>query len=133
MAIIYTIMIIIGFVPFIITLFKMKRFKRMRQQGIKTTATVKEIYGRSAKGMNRIGIEFKLETGQLVSQEIIVGGMPYDIGDELPLIYERADPAKNIPDPGNSYIIIVVFAFLLAIFVLFACYKIQQGLETGQF
>lgn len=133
MLILYMLLIVLGFVPFIITLFKWKQVKRMRRHGVKTTATVKEIYGRSAKGMNKVLIEFTLETRQLASQVITVGGMPYSEGDQLPLIYERDDPAKNILDPGSSYIIIIVFTLLLALFVLFACYKIQHGIETGEY
>jgi hypothetical protein len=133
MTIIYAIMIAIGFVPFIIALFKMRRIKRMQKDAVKTTATVKQFYTRSIKGMNRVLIEFTIvETGQVIEQEIIVGGMPYAIGDELPLLYEKDNPAKNILDPGKSYIAILIFTLLLAAFMIFACYMIEGSIERGE-
>ena len=132
MIITYAIMIIIGFVPFIITLFKMKRINKMRMAGIKTTAVVKELYGMQLRGINKVLIEFNLETGQLVSQVITVGGVPYKLGDKLPLIYERNNPAKNIVDPGKYYKIISVIAFLLGIGMIGACYLIQGSIESGE-
>lgn len=66
-------------------------------------------------------IKFNLETGQLVSQVLTVGGVPYKWGDNLPLIYERNNPAKNIVDPGKYYTIISVVVFLLGIGMIGAC------------
>lgn len=126
-------MILLGFVPFAITLFKWKRILRMRKEGIKTTAVVKEIYSYSSRGFNRMLIEFPLENGQLVSQEIIAGGSPYAAGKELPLIYEKNNPAKNILDPGKSYFVVIGFTLLVAAFMIFAVYKIKKGIETGNF
>lgn len=131
MTIVYAIMIIIGFLPFLFTLFKMRRMTQVRNAGAKSTAVIKELYGLSLKGVNNVLMEFKLETGQLVSQVISVMGVPYKPGDELSLIYERDNPAKNIIDSGKSYIIIVVFAFLLGIGMMGACYLIQRSIENG--
>lgn len=133
MKLLYVLLVIIGFLPFIVTLFKIRRAEYMRRTGIKTTATVKQIYGSSIKGMNRVLIEFRLETGQLMSQEIIVAGLPYNEGDKLPLIYEKNNPAKNILEPGKNYIFIIVFTLLIAAFVIFAALKIKEGIETGNF
>jgi hypothetical protein len=133
MTIIYAILIAIGFAPLIIALFKMRRIKRMQKDAVKTTATVKQFYTRSIKGMNRVLIEFTIvETGRVIEQEIIVGGMPYAIGDELPLLYEKDNPAKNILDPDKSYIAILIFTLLLAAFMIFACYMIQGSIERGE-
>jgi hypothetical protein len=133
MQLLYILLAGFGFVPFVITLFKMKRIQRMRKSGVKTKAVIKEIYSRSTRGINKMLIEFRLENGLLVSQEIFVGGMPYDEGDELPLIYDKNDPAKNILDPGKSYSIILLFTLLIGTFVLLAAYKIKKGIETGNF
>ena len=133
MTTIYAIMIVIGFAPFMVALYKLIRLKHMRKNGVKATAVVKEIYGYSLRGMNRVLIEFPLENGRLVSQQIVVGGVPYKEGDQLPLIYNKNDPAKNIINSGSGYSILLVFTLLLAMFSIFACYKIKKGIETGNF
>ena len=130
---IYIIIIVLSFLPFFITIYKLRRAQRMRKQGIKTTAHVKKIYGYSLRGMNRVLIEFPLENGRLVSQQIVVGGVPYKEGDQLPFIYDKNDPAKNIINSGSGYSILLVFTLLLALFSIFACYKIKKGIETGNF
>lgn len=125
MIITYAIMIVIGFVPFIITFFKMKRINKMRMTGIKTIAVVKELYGMQLRGINKVLIEFNLETDQLVSHVLTVRGVPYKLGDKLPLIYERNNPGKNIVDPGKYYTIISVIAFLLGMGMIGACFLVQ--------
>lgn len=132
MTTIYAIMIVIGFVPFIITLYKQIRMHYMRKNGSKATAVVKEISGYSLGGMSRVLIEFLPKTGQLVSKEIMVAGTPYKKGDRLPLIYKKDNPAITILDSGKSYYAIVIIAFLLGLFVIGACFLIQGSIEKGE-
>jgi hypothetical protein len=73
-------------------------------------------------------IEYKLESGEMISNQITVGGMPYDIGDNLPVYYDRNDPYNMILDPGKSYIVIVIFTLLIALSMMGACFMINKSM-----
>ena len=117
---------IIGFLPFAIAVYKMKRTSKMKGNGISTTAVVRELYGNSLRGMNRVLIEYKTETGQYISKQIIVGGNPYSVGQNLPVYYDPKDPYNMVLDPGKSYIIILIFTLLLAAFMIFAAVQVYE-------
>jgi hypothetical protein len=133
MGFIYASLIVLGFIPFLIILYKMNRVKRMKRTGVKTVGTIRELSGSSLKGLNSLVIEYSIEgSNEVVQKQISVAGMPYRVGDQLPLYYDRNDPNKMLFDSGKSFIILLVFTLLLAVFFIAACFMIHQSIAAGE-
>lgn len=130
---IYAVLIVIGFLPFAVILYKMNRVKRMKKYGENATATVLDVPFGTLRGLNRVLIEYTVkETGTVIKKEITVAGLPYQAGDKLPMYYDRQDPQKMLLDAGSGFTFMLVFTLLIAVFVIAACFMIQKSIETGE-
>jgi hypothetical protein len=130
---IYALLIPIGFLPFLIVLYKMKRLKRRRQTWIKTMATVRQIFGFSYRYINVFLIEYTIAaTGEVISKKIPVAGLPYAVGETLPVIYNPQNPRKILLDAGKSFTGMLIFTLLIAAIIIFACFMIQKGVASGE-
>jgi hypothetical protein len=120
MVFIYAFLIAIGFLPFAIIVYKMKRLERRRLTWTKTMATVREIYGFSYRSINIFLIEFtNPETKETITKKIPVAGLPYAIGETLPIIYNPQNPRKILLDAGKkSFTGMMVFTLLIAAFII---------------
>ena len=95
MNIIYTILISLGFLPFLIILYKMNKVKRMKSNGVKVTGIVRQLSGSTNRSLNSMVIEYPVTgTNYTITKQLTIAGMPYQVGDELPLYYDSKDPEK---------------------------------------
>lgn len=130
---VYALLIVLGFAPFLIILYKMNKVKRMKRDGVKTTATIRQLIGNSLKGLNSVVIEYPTESSNLVIQKrITVAGMPYQVGDKLPLYYDRNDPNNVQFDSGKGFIVLLIFTLLLAAAMIAACFLINKSIAAGE-
>ena len=130
---IYAILIPIGFIPFLIVLYKMKRLKRRKQTWIKTTATVRQIFGFSYRSINIFQIEYTITgTKETFTKKIPVGGLPYTIGDNLPIIYNPQNPRKILLDAGKSFTPLLIFTLIIAAAIVAVCFMMQKSIEKGE-
>ncbi len=133
MSFIYTLLITLGFAPFLIILYKMGRVRRMKRDGVKTTGTIRRLIGNSLKGLNSVVIEYPIEgSNQVVQKQITVAGLPYQVNDKLPLYYDRNDPNKMLIDSGKGFIVLIVFTLVLAAFSIAACFLINKSIAAGE-
>jgi len=133
MYLIYAALTVLGFLPFAIILYKINRFNRMKKNGVSTTGIVLDVPFGSLRRLNRVTINYTVkETGILITKEIVVAGLPYRIGDKLPMYYDRLDPHKMLIDAGKGFTFMLVFTFLIAVFIIAACFMIQTGIESGE-
>ena len=129
----YALLIALGFAPFLIILYKMSQVRRMKRDGVKTTGTIRQLTGRSLKGLNSVIIEYPIEgSKQVIQKRITVAGLPYQTGDKLPLYYDRSDPNKMLIDSGKGFIVLIVFTLLLAAFSIAACFLIDKSIAAGE-
>ncbi|HMS35028.1 MAG TPA: DUF3592 domain-containing protein [Ignavibacteria bacterium] len=134
MNLIFAVIIIIGFLPLAIVLFRINGKRRMEKNGVKTTGTVSQTPSGTFRGINKVLIEYRInETGIIIKKEISVAGLPYKEGDKLPLYYDKNDPGKIQLDSGRGFIFMLVFTFLIAVFAVAACWMIYTGIQTGEF
>lgn len=130
---IYAILIAIGFIPFLVVLYKMKRLKRRKQTWIKTMATVREIYGFSYRYINIFLIEYTIAvTGEIFTKKIPVAGLPYNKGEGLPIIYNPQDPRKILLDAGKSFTPMLLFTLIIAAAIIAVCFMMQKSIEKGE-
>lgn len=130
---IYLLISAFGFLPFIIVLYKMNRLKQMKINGIKTNALIKEVFGVSHRHLNSVVIEYSVEeTRQVITKKIVVAGLPYQVGDHIPIYYNKQRPTKMLVDAGKNFTFSIVFTLLIAIILIAACFFIQNGINKGE-
>ena len=56
----------------------------------------------------------------------------YKIGDTMAVVYLPNKPAKYAIDTNKAYWAVLIFAIILFLFVLFAVYKINEMVKSGQ-
>jgi hypothetical protein len=123
---------LIGFLPMGVILFRKYSNDKLKKKGVSTTAVVRDVYGVSIRGLNAVRVEYKVkETGEIVSKNLRVAGLPYSVGDELPVIYDPVKPRRMQPDMKKGYIPILIFTVIIAAFILFACFKLKQMIDNG--
>ncbi len=128
---IYTLLIATGFLPFLVILYKINKQKKMKKHGVKTTATVTEVPFGLYRGINLVTIEYPVtETGQVISKKIRVAGIPYSVGDKLPMYYKRENPTAMILDAGKNFIFLIVFTLIIALAVIALCFF--TNIATGE-
>lgn len=133
MVYIYAFVIVLGFIPFLIVLYKMGNVKRMKRDGVKVSGRVCQLSGNSLKGLNTVLIEYPVEgSSQVMQKQITVAGTPYQVGDTLPLYYDRKNPGKMLLDSGKGFIVLLVFTLLLAAFFIAACFMIRNSIAAGK-
>ncbi|HMI79406.1 MAG TPA: DUF3592 domain-containing protein [Ferruginibacter sp.] len=129
----YILLVLFGFLPFLIVLYKMKKVQRMKKNGIKTTGIVRGISGSPTAKLSRIVIDYLSEdTNQYIRKELTVAGMPYAVGQELPLYYDKKDPYKMVFDSGKGFIPMIIFTLLIAAFAIAACFLINKSILNGE-
>jgi Protein of unknown function (DUF3592) len=134
MAIIYIILLVLGFLPFLIVLYKVKKANKIKREGIKTTGIVRGMSGSHSSKLSSLVIDYYInETNQWVRKNLIVSGRPYEVGQELPLYYDRKDPNKMAVGEGKGHIVMIVLTLLLAAFVVAACFLINRDLANATF
>lgn len=130
---IYAGLILIGFMPLMIVIFKISKVKKMKRLGVKTTGIVKDVPMGTLRGLNRVMIEYEVkESGIIISKEITVAGLPYKEGDILPVYYDKSNPDDMLLDSGSGFIFLLIFTILIAAFVIAACYMIYSGIQSGE-
>lgn len=121
----YSLLILFGFLPLAIVLYKIKKTKRLAAGGSKVLATVTNAPSRIDANLDTVQIEYTVkETGQMISNSIIVAGSPYKKGDQLPLFYDKVNPYNIQLDAGKNFIFLIVFSLLIAAIFIIACFII---------
>ena len=123
---------LIGFLPMAVILIRKNSNDKLKKHGIATTAVVRDVYGVSLRGINQVRVEYRvIDTGKVLSKNLRVAGIPYSIGDELPVIYDPVNPKRMQLDMRKGYIPVLIFTIIIAAFVIFACFKIKEMLDSG--
>ena len=83
--------------------------------------------------MNTVVIQYNVKaTGQVIEKEIAVAGNPYSLGQQLPLLYKKDNPAELILDSGKAYFFVLVFAIIVAVGMIAAAFMIKQAVANGE-
>lgn len=129
---IYLILIIAGFLPFFVILYRIEELKRWKKTGIPTKATVVRIPMGYYSRLTKITIQYIVkETGQFIEKQIIVAGNPYPLGQQLPILYKKENPNKSILVPEKSFTMMVIFTILIAIVIIGATFMIRKSVLEG--
>ncbi len=129
---IYLILILAGFIPLLVVLYRKNQLKKWRATGIATKATIIKIpMGRYSR-LTSITIQYHVkETGQVIEKQITVAGNPYTVGQQLSLLYKKENPRKSIIDPEKSFTVMIVFTIIIALLIITATFLIRKSVAEG--
>lgn len=136
MPIIYIILIVIAAFPLALTTWRMRVAATIKKNGTAVNAVVTHITTiRTGKGgsMDILTLEYRDRATNLpYGGKATVATGKYKIGDPMPVVYLPGKPAKYAIDKNTAYWAVLVFCILLFLFVLFAIYKINEMVQSGQ-
>jgi Protein of unknown function (DUF3592) len=136
MLLLYIGIIALAAFPLILTIWRMKRASAIKKKGVYTNGVITHIStmrtGRGA-ALDILTIEYKdRTTGQPYNARATVTHQQYKIGDVMSVVYLPDKPAKYAIDTKKAYWAVLIFCIILFLFVLFAVYKINEMVESGQ-
>lgn len=124
---------LVGFLPMGIILFRKNRNDKFRKYGVTTTGTITELFGRSIRGINIVEIKYLVqETGETLSKNLRVAGVPYEVGTELPVIYDPKNPKRMQLDMRKGFIPMLIFTIIIGVVIIWACFKLNEMVARGE-
>ena len=136
MTFIYIFMIFLSAFPVLLTSWRMRRAAMIKKNGIHTDAIgtkVKSIRLRHSP-IDILTLEYKdRATGQSFYGKATVHYMRNKPGDRITVAYLPDKPATYaVADTKKGFTGILIFTIILFLFMLFAVYKIDEMVRTGQ-
>lgn len=121
-----------GFLPMVIVLYKKNRVKKILDTGLPATATVYKILGPVGKRHTDIVYySFIARNGAQYTGVLTTKVGAYHVSDTLQVWYLQSEPNKNTVKGAWGSSFILIFVIIIAVFVLFAVYKINEMVQTG--
>ncbi len=115
---------LVGLVPLGVVLSRMRRNRDLRADGIRTHAVVSEVLTGMNDGMQTITLTYGPADGANwapIARRTMMGGGPYQVGQKIEIIYDRADPHRMIYGWKHNYTVVLVLLGIVAMaFIAFA-------------
>ena len=125
---------IFGFLPFAIVLYKMRLVKRILNGGYPTKATVYHVVAPSGKRTHAIvHYAFVARDGKQYTGQLIIEPGKYRVNDPVDIFYLLNNPKRNAPKGAWGSPFFLIFTIILALFILFAVYKIYEMIQTSNY
>ncbi|MEI9808364.1 MAG: DUF3592 domain-containing protein [Bacteroidota bacterium] len=131
---IYIFLIALAAFPLLLTIQRMRRAAHIKKNGVHVNAIVRQIKTlRTSKStMDILILEYKERaTGRPYNAKATVTHQKFKTGDSVPVAYLPDKPSKYAIDLKSAYWVVLIFCILLFLFVLFAVYKINEMVKTG--
>ena len=136
MVILYIVLIILAAFPLVLTIWRMRVAATIKKNGVYTNGVVTHINTirtRPGSMIDILTLEYKDRiTGQSYNGRAIVTHQKYKMGDTMPVVYLPDKPSKYAIDTKKAYRGVLVFCVILFLFVVFAVYKINEMVQSGQ-
>ncbi|WP_109698727.1 DUF3592 domain-containing protein [Chitinophaga deserti] len=137
MPIILILLLVFSFIPLAITLFRWRNHFLIRRRGIQTNGVVLSkhvLTMKRGRAVDNLHIEFRdTYTGQIHRSHAYAAFGKFKPGDQVTLHYLPNTPAKIVLTGGLSYVPMFIFSILLILFVIFAVYKLEEMIRTGDY
>lgn len=122
-----------GFLPLVIILYKRRLVKRILTTGALARAEVYSISTARKSAVDFVGYRFvPANTNQYATGSLTTKIGMYKQGDLLDVYYLPDNPKRNTVDGAWKSAGFLWFGILIAAFVLFAAYKINQEVLAGR-
>lgn len=123
---------LLGFLPLAIILYKKNRVKKILTAGLQAKALIYDVIRVTGSAAEIVYYRFNVQnsTRQYTGSLTIKQGQ-YKIGDMLDIYYWPGNPRRNTVTGAWGSPIILGFGIVLAVFMLFAVYKLYEMVKTG--
>ncbi len=132
----YILLIVLAAFPLILTIWRMRAAAKIKKNGMYTDSIVTHISTiRTGRGgaIDILTLEYKdRATGKPYNGRATVTINKYKIGDTMPVVYLPNKPAKYAIDTKKAYWAVIIVCIILFLFVIFAVYKIDEMVQSGQ-
>jgi len=121
-----------GFLPLIIILYKKNRVKKILTVGLPAEAVVYDVRTILRPPTEIVYYKFiaQNDAGQYTGSLTTKHGL-YKTGDTLKIYYLPGNPQRNTMNGAWGSPILLGFGIVLAVFILFAVYKLYEMIKTG--
>ena len=135
MTILYILLIVLSAFP----LWKIIRYitkeNRIKKNGLNVLGVVTHIHTsamRSGPTVDQVHIEYaSIITGHFHKSSITAKHNKFKHGENLTVKYLPEEPSKIVVGKGQEYLPMLIFSILIFLFVIFAVYKIDEMVKTG--
>lgn len=125
-------MVIVGFLPMAIVIYKMRLVKKILNTGVPATATVYKVLPPSGKrSVDIVYYSFIDREGAQYAGSLNIKPGTYRVRDTVEIWYLPYNPRKNTVKGAWASPFFLIFVIVIALFVLFAAYKINETVQTG--
>lgn len=109
-----------------------KRSLRIKRSGVRTTGTITAISGQLNREDNPVNIQYYvIGTSQIINKRFLAAGLPYKVGDRLPLYYDRGNPNKMLMGSGEIYNLLLIFTVIIAVaFIILGSLIVRDGFAS---
>ena len=136
MLLLYIALIALAAFPLILTIWRMQVAATIKKKGVYTNGVITHIRTiRTGRGgaMDILTLEYKdRATNRPYNGRAIVTPQKYKVGNTMQVVYLPDKPSKYAIDTKKAYWAVLIFSIILFLFVLFAVYKIDGMVQTGQ-
>jgi hypothetical protein len=115
---------LVGFLPLVIIVYKLKWIKKILAEGMVTKATVHRTYYARKSHTDTVHYSFSVNTGEQFSGSLVTKHGKYRAGHTIEVYYLPLDPKRNTVKEGWGPVASIAFGALIAVIVLFAVYRI---------
>ncbi len=120
-----------GFLPLAIILYKRRRVTSILSTGQQAKATVYQVYRAGRSAADIVHYHFITGDGIQTTGSLTIQTGAYKTGDVLDVYYLPDNPKRNTVHGAWQSKGMVVFGIVIAMFILFAVYKLWEALQTG--
>ncbi len=132
MNLILLLLVLLGFLPLAIILYKKKRVKNILTHGVQAKAIVYDVIRVSESASEIVYYRFNAEnSAQQYTGSLTIKNGVYRTGDTLDIYYSPGNPRRNTMNGAWASPIILGFGIVVAVFILFAVYKLYEMVNTG--
>lgn len=133
MIIVYILLIAVGALPLLVFLLKRRSYRRILHTGASTTAEISHIktqrYYKGGTYDRVLFIYLPAGAGQYVEGQFNTKMGKHKRGERLEIFYMPQQPQKYAVPGSKGEVFFLTFTILILLFVIFACFKIDEMLQ----
>lgn len=135
MLLLYILLPLFGALPLIVTLLKMRRARRITNNGVTTQAIVVKVipWGTTIRNMvDTLILQYTVDaTNEIYQGKATASRGQYKIGDTMSITFLKSPPYNMTVKGANVFIPILIFTILIFLFIIFAMFKIGELIPEG--
>lgn len=123
---------VFGFVPLVIILYKRSVVKKILTTGLPAKARVYNVYTVRRQASDIVHYTFYDQTGKQFTGSLTCKSGMYRVDDVIDVYYKAENPKRNTVHGAWKSNFILGFGIAIAVFILFAVYKLYEMIQSGE-